>query len=215
MLPTLQVLIINYCWTYPITKLITIFFLILLNTGIMVNIFVMADEMGLGKTVQVVCFLNHIIKERLTAFPALVLAPKSILLQWEKVCRSLCNLVMLSLVFCQERCRNLFALQYGKFFVSWNTIASILVDNYYWRAKYIHLMCYIYTVFTVWRMYFLKEIYDWPWIGIWALGRWSECYCLSRRQGLQKVHSSLWNVLFWREGFIWCYSDKLWICPNW
>ncbi|KAG2602355.1 CHD3-type chromatin-remodeling factor PICKLE-like isoform X2 [Panicum virgatum] len=45
---------------------------------------ILADEMGLGKTVQVVCFLNHIIKERLTAFPALVLAPKSILLQWEK-----------------------------------------------------------------------------------------------------------------------------------
>ena len=68
----------------------------------MVNIFVMADEMGLGKTVQVVCFLNHIIKERFTAFPALVLAPKSILLQWEKVCRSLCNLVMLSLVFVRK-----------------------------------------------------------------------------------------------------------------
>ncbi|RLN05035.1 hypothetical protein C2845_PM13G15190 [Panicum miliaceum] len=45
---------------------------------------ILADEMGLGKTVQVVCFLNHIIKERFTAFPALVLAPKSILLQWEK-----------------------------------------------------------------------------------------------------------------------------------
>ncbi|RLN25283.1 hypothetical protein C2845_PM07G30510 [Panicum miliaceum] len=45
---------------------------------------ILADEMGLGKTVQVVCFLNHIIKERFTAFPALILAPKSILLQWEK-----------------------------------------------------------------------------------------------------------------------------------
>uniref|UniRef100_K3XRZ6 CHD3-type chromatin-remodeling factor PICKLE n=1 Tax=Setaria italica TaxID=4555 RepID=K3XRZ6_SETIT len=45
---------------------------------------ILADEMGLGKTVQVVCFLNHIIKERFTLFPALVLAPKSILLQWEK-----------------------------------------------------------------------------------------------------------------------------------
>ncbi|KAF8768989.1 hypothetical protein HU200_007047 [Digitaria exilis] len=45
---------------------------------------ILADEMGLGKTAQVVCFLNHIIKERFTAHPALVLAPKSILLQWEK-----------------------------------------------------------------------------------------------------------------------------------
>ncbi|CAL4946313.1 unnamed protein product [Urochloa decumbens] len=45
---------------------------------------ILADEMGLGKTVQVVCFLNQIIKERFTALPALVLAPKSILLQWEK-----------------------------------------------------------------------------------------------------------------------------------
>lgn len=102
MLPTLHVLIISYCGTYLTTKLKTIFFLILLNPGIMVNLFVMADEMGLGKTVQVVCFLNHIIKERFTAFPALVLAPKSILLQWEKVCRSLCNLVMLSLVFVRK-----------------------------------------------------------------------------------------------------------------
>jgi chromodomain-helicase-DNA-binding protein 4 len=61
----------------------------------MINLFLMADEMGLGKTVQVVCFLNHIIKERFTVFPALVLAPKSILLQWEKVCTSLCDLVIL------------------------------------------------------------------------------------------------------------------------
>ncbi|BAS75560.1 Os01g0881000 [Oryza sativa Japonica Group] len=45
---------------------------------------ILADEMGLGKTVQVVCFLYHIIKESLTASPALILAPKSILLQWEK-----------------------------------------------------------------------------------------------------------------------------------
>ncbi|WVZ67934.1 hypothetical protein U9M48_016946, partial [Paspalum notatum var. saurae] len=45
---------------------------------------ILADEMGLGKTVQVVCFLNHIIKENFTTCPALVLAPKSILLQWEK-----------------------------------------------------------------------------------------------------------------------------------
>jgi chromodomain-helicase-DNA-binding protein 4 len=43
--------------------------------------------MGLGKTVQVVCFLSHIIKGSLTTFLALVLAPKSILLQWEKVTR--------------------------------------------------------------------------------------------------------------------------------
>ncbi|KAL6614067.1 hypothetical protein ACP70R_036337 [Stipagrostis hirtigluma subsp. patula] len=45
---------------------------------------ILADEMGLGKTVQVVCFLNHIIKGNFSTFPALVLAPKSILLQWEK-----------------------------------------------------------------------------------------------------------------------------------
>ncbi|KAF0920673.1 hypothetical protein E2562_036182 [Oryza meyeriana var. granulata] len=45
---------------------------------------ILADEMGLGKTVQVVCFLYHIIKGSLTASPALILAPKSILLQWEK-----------------------------------------------------------------------------------------------------------------------------------
>uniref|UniRef100_J3L6F8 Helicase ATP-binding domain-containing protein n=1 Tax=Oryza brachyantha TaxID=4533 RepID=J3L6F8_ORYBR len=40
--------------------------------------------MGLGKTVQVVCFLYHIIRGGLTASPALILAPKSILLQCEK-----------------------------------------------------------------------------------------------------------------------------------
>ncbi|KAL6840221.1 hypothetical protein ACP4OV_030031 [Aristida adscensionis] len=45
---------------------------------------ILADEMGLGKTVQVVCFVNHIIKGNFTTFPALILAPKSILLQWEK-----------------------------------------------------------------------------------------------------------------------------------
>ncbi|TVU36285.1 hypothetical protein EJB05_18215, partial [Eragrostis curvula] len=45
---------------------------------------ILADEMGLGKTVQVVCFLNRIIRGNLATFPALVLAPKSILLQWEK-----------------------------------------------------------------------------------------------------------------------------------
>ncbi|KXG33813.2 hypothetical protein SORBI_3003G377300 [Sorghum bicolor] len=45
---------------------------------------ILADEMGLGKTVQVICFLNHVIKENLTTSPALILAPKSILLQWEK-----------------------------------------------------------------------------------------------------------------------------------
>ncbi|KAG2593370.1 hypothetical protein PVAP13_5NG170940 [Panicum virgatum] len=77
---------------------------------------ILADEMGLGKTVQVVCFLNHIIKERFTAFPALVLAPKSILLQWEK--------------------------EFGR----WGGDLNVIV--------------------------------------------------LSRRQGLQKVHSSLRNVLF-------------------
>jgi len=56
------------------------------------SIFEIADEMGLGKTVQVVCFLNHIIKENFTTSPALILAPKSILLQWEKVCQPLCTL---------------------------------------------------------------------------------------------------------------------------
>ncbi|VAH83094.1 unnamed protein product [Triticum turgidum subsp. durum] len=45
---------------------------------------ILADEMGLGKTVQVVCFLNRIIKGSLTTSPALVIVPKSILLQWEK-----------------------------------------------------------------------------------------------------------------------------------
>ncbi|KAM3334546.1 hypothetical protein ACQJBY_029148 [Aegilops geniculata] len=45
---------------------------------------ILADEMGLGKTVQVVCFLSHIIKGSFTTSPALVLAPKSILLQWKK-----------------------------------------------------------------------------------------------------------------------------------
>ncbi|VAH83090.1 unnamed protein product [Triticum turgidum subsp. durum] len=45
---------------------------------------ILADEMGLGKTVQVVSFLSHIIKGSFTTSPALVLAPKSILLQWKK-----------------------------------------------------------------------------------------------------------------------------------
>ncbi|KAF3329313.1 CHD3-type chromatin-remodeling factor PICKLE [Carex littledalei] len=45
---------------------------------------ILADEMGLGKTVQVVCFLKSILQERLNTGPALVVAPKSILLQWEK-----------------------------------------------------------------------------------------------------------------------------------
>ncbi|PNT73311.1 CHD3-type chromatin-remodeling factor PICKLE-like [Brachypodium distachyon] len=45
---------------------------------------ILADEMGLGKTVQVVCFLSHIIKGSFTTSPALILAPKSILLQWKK-----------------------------------------------------------------------------------------------------------------------------------
>jgi chromodomain-helicase-DNA-binding protein 4 len=46
---------------------------------------VLADEMGLGKTVQVVCFLRQIIKGTFTTSPSLVIAPKSILLQWKKV----------------------------------------------------------------------------------------------------------------------------------
>lgn len=41
--------------------------------------------MGLGKTVQVVCFLKSILQDGLNTGPALVVAPKSILLQWEKV----------------------------------------------------------------------------------------------------------------------------------
>jgi SNF2 family DNA or RNA helicase len=41
--------------------------------------------MGLGKTVQVVCVLKSILREGLNTGPALVVAPKSILLQWEKV----------------------------------------------------------------------------------------------------------------------------------
>ncbi|XP_051227597.1 uncharacterized protein [Lolium perenne] len=45
---------------------------------------ILADEMGLGKTVQVVCFLRQIIKGTFTTSPSLVIAPKSILLQWKK-----------------------------------------------------------------------------------------------------------------------------------
>ncbi|KAJ4758380.1 chromatin remodeling factor [Rhynchospora pubera] len=45
---------------------------------------ILADEMGLGKTVQVACFLKSTLCERLSTGPALVVAPKSILLQWEK-----------------------------------------------------------------------------------------------------------------------------------
>ncbi|XP_078182230.1 uncharacterized protein LOC144575859 isoform X2 [Carex rostrata] len=45
---------------------------------------ILADEMGLGKTVQVVCFLKSILQDGLNTGPALVVAPKSILLQWEK-----------------------------------------------------------------------------------------------------------------------------------
>ncbi|KAK1668651.1 hypothetical protein QYE76_056810 [Lolium multiflorum] len=45
---------------------------------------ILADEMGLGKTVQVVCFLRQIIKGSFTTSPSLVIAPKSILLQWKK-----------------------------------------------------------------------------------------------------------------------------------
>lgn len=54
--------------------------------GIILFPFPLPDEMGLGKTVQVVSFLSHIIKGSFTTSPALVLAPKSILLQWKKVC---------------------------------------------------------------------------------------------------------------------------------
>jgi SNF2 family DNA or RNA helicase len=53
--------------------------------GIILFLFSIPDEMGLGKTVQVVSFLSYIIKGSFTTSPALVLAPKSILLQWKKV----------------------------------------------------------------------------------------------------------------------------------
>jgi SNF2 family DNA or RNA helicase len=53
----------------------------------------LADEMGLGKTVQVVCFLRHIIKGSFTRSPSLVIVPKTILLQWKKVCVS-------AMIFC-------------------------------------------------------------------------------------------------------------------
>lgn len=45
---------------------------------------ILADEMGLGKTVQVVSFVNCMKQEKLTVNPVLIIAPKSILFQWEK-----------------------------------------------------------------------------------------------------------------------------------
>ena len=83
----------NYCMHMSWKKLLGVIldcsfliYIVKTITEIFPFLFLFLDEMGLGKTVQVVCFLNRIIKGSLTTSPALVIVPKSILLQWEKVC---------------------------------------------------------------------------------------------------------------------------------
>jgi SNF2 family DNA or RNA helicase len=44
----------------------------------------MADEMGLGKTVQTVTFVNSLFKEFEYDAPALVVAPLSTIVHWER-----------------------------------------------------------------------------------------------------------------------------------
>lgn len=48
-----------------------------------------ADEMGLGKTVQIVSFIYCMKQDKLNPHPILIVVPKSILFQWEKVCKFL------------------------------------------------------------------------------------------------------------------------------
>jgi len=57
--------------------------------GSLIFIYSCADEMGLGKTVQVVSFIQCMKHEKLNVNPVLIIAPKSILFQWEKVCEFL------------------------------------------------------------------------------------------------------------------------------
>ncbi|XP_020244081.1 CHD3-type chromatin-remodeling factor PICKLE-like isoform X1 [Asparagus officinalis] len=49
---------------------------------------ILADEMGLGKTIQVVSFIRCMKQEKLNIDPILIIAPKSILFQWEKEFRN-------------------------------------------------------------------------------------------------------------------------------
>lgn len=85
--------------------------------------------MGLGKTVQVVCFLESILRQRLSTGPALVVAPKSILLQWEKVHKESFLFYLLSLHYYLYNCS-----------LSLSMYCKYLNNKETYKSGYLHLL---------------------------------------------------------------------------